>query len=105
MGRGLGPACSRVFDNENKLHLGGLLMLGWMGKFAHAVVQGGPPVVACRWVPVVHVVLAVGHLGRLDVAPWPEWLCRNHSETVVIKMDGKNWFRPLYAGLEKPDNL
>jgi len=105
MGRGLGPACSRVFNNENKLHRGGLLMLDWMGKFTHAVVQGGPPVVAYRWGPVVHVGLAVDHLGRLDVAPRPERLCGNHSETVVIRKNGKNWFRPLYADLVKVDNL
>ena len=59
-------------------------MLDWVGKFAHAVVQGGPPVVACQWGSVGHVVRAVGHLGRLDVAPRPERLCENHSETVVI---------------------
>ena len=80
-------------------------MLDWVGEFAHAVVQGDPPVAAGRWGPVVHVVLAVVHLGRLDVAPRPERLCENHSETAVIKMNGKNWFRPLYAGLEKADNL
>ena len=80
-------------------------MLDWVGKFAHAVVQGGPPVVACQWGSVVHVVLAVDHLGRLDVAPRPERLCENHSETVVIRMNGKNWFRPLYADLVKVVNL
>ena len=60
-------------------------MLNWMGKFTQAVIQAGPFVVARRWGSVVHVGLAVDHLGRLDVTPGPERLCRNHSETVVIK--------------------
>ena len=80
-------------------------MLDWVGELAHAVVQGDPPVAAGRWGPVVHVVLAVVHLGRLDVAPRPERLCGNHSETVVIRKNGNNWFRPLYADLVKVDNL
>ena len=106
MGRGLGPACSRVFDSENKLtRMVGCLMQYWTSKFTQAVVQASPPVVACRWGLVVHVGLAVGNLGRPGVAPWPERLYRHHSETVAIKMNGKNWFRPLYAGLEKADNL
>ena len=60
-------------------------MLDWVGELAHAVVQGDPPVAAGQWGSVVHVVLAVVHLGRLDVAPRPERLSKNHSETVVIK--------------------
>ena len=105
MGRGLGPACPRVFDNENKLHRGDPLTLDWVGELAHAVVQGGPPVVACQWGSVVTVGRAVDHLGRFHVAPRLERLYGNHSETVVIRMNGKNWFAPLYAGLKEADNL
>ena len=81
------------------------LTSNWTGNFTQAVVRAGLLAVARRWGPVVHVGLAVVHLGRLDVAPRPERLCGNHSETVVIRKNGKNWFRPLYADLVKVDNL
>ena len=61
------------------------LTSNWTGNFTQAVVRAGLPDVAHRWGPVVHVVLAVDHLGRLDGAPRPERLSKNHSETVVIK--------------------
>ena len=48
-----------------------------------------------RWITSVDLTLLLGPSGSVKTT----------LKQLSFKMNGKNWFRPLYAGVEKADNL
>ena len=50
---------------------------------------------AVRWVTSVDFTLLLGSSGSMETT----------LKQLSFRMNGKNWFTPLYAGLKEADNL